>query len=208
MLTRILGSVLASALLLGCVSTPASSEPHERPATDERDPVPTEPAGPTVIVEADAPAPEPVDADLPDCPSEASMPVYCTDAGKLAGAWTMADMVHIPSDALVVFEAEGTSQDRPSLVVAQLGETLYLRHITCGACARTMGYGFSGRPSAMTEAQLLDLQVALGLPAELPPLTRLTTWANYCAGENGRAALTEIAQQGRGDTPAPGSARD
>lgn len=205
MLTRMLGPVLASALSIGCVSSPASSEPHERPSSNELEPA--EPTVPTVIVEPDAPAPERADAELPDCPSEPRMPVYCTDAGKLAGAWTMADMVHIPSDALVVFEAQGTSQERPSLLVAQLGETLYLRHDTCGACARIIGYGFSGQPSAMTEAQLRDLQASLGLPSELPAMTSLAAWTSYCAGDSGRAALTEIAQRGRGDTPAPGSVR-
>jgi hypothetical protein len=132
-------------------------------------------------------------SELPACPADAGADAYCTEDGKLAGRWVPVDTLKVPEDAELVFDAAHPDDEgQPSLSVAIHGETLYLRHVTCGSCRRVIGQGFSGAVARMTEDQRAAMQAKLGLAAELPVLADIEGWRAFASDERGAAALTEL----------------
>lgn len=136
---------------------------------------------------------------LPPCPEQARGESYCTEDGKLAGEWMPVDMLRVPEDAQVIFEAsEGPTAGgsrQPSLTIAVDGEMIYLRHVTCGACRRELGDGFRGQLSAMTAEQTQAMQAKLGLDASMPVLDTAEKWENFASDARGEPALKAIASK-------------
>lgn len=189
--------------LLACTTSNSKVDADEpKPNTtvsadsSDTDPAPTAP-DPNEIQASPSPA-----VDLPDCPTERgdALANYCTDDGKLAGSWVLVDTLQIPDDVVIIFNAEGPDQSKQtSLMIATHGEALYIRHVTCGACRRLLGQGFSGYPARMSEAQLRAMQTQLGLAEDTPLLDSAEAWARFCEDEAGKAALTKIAGKAEGD---------
>ena len=141
---------------------------------------------------------------LEDCPSEAGrdqLTNYCTDAGKLAGQWVPVDMLKVPADAEIVFhhKPEGV-KEAPELSVALVGQRLYIRQVTCGACRRVLGQGFAGHLAHLSEEQMRAVQAQLGLSEDMPLLNTPDQWRSFASDERGKGALTEIAGKTEGET--------
>lgn len=152
-------------------------------------------AAPVVVEE---PGPPPVaDAALPECPPDADADTYCTPSGELAGRWVMVDRLRVPASAETIFEAQHPEiTEQPSLRVAIDGDTLYIAHVTCGACRRVMGNGFSGDPAALDPEQRRAIQDKLGLGDDVAALDGVEAWRKWAAGADGQAALAELAKRG------------
>jgi len=194
---RSLPLVLALTLVpLACkVSTSDTSAPAKDGADDEAKPDADDADAGTA--KPDGPKPgRAADEDpggLPECPADAGDDSYCTDDGKLAGRWVMADMLRIPASAELIFEAKhAEAEGQPSLSVAIDGDELYIKQVTCGSCARVLGQGFRGALSSMSEAQIRAVEDRLGLPEGRDVLTSTAQWREYAASEAGTEALTEL----------------
>jgi hypothetical protein len=180
-------------------STVATNEPHEsnsRPnSTADVEPEPEPKPDPVEDPKPDRAEPTPV--DLPVCPAESEHPFYCDAHKQLVGSWMPVDHAKVPDDVEMIFEAEGGNTDQSRLWIGISGNTLYIRHVTCGACRRVMGLGFIGHLDHMTSDQQRAVQKQLGLPDSAPLLETTEAWAVYAKTEAGIAALTEIAKKAR-----------
>jgi hypothetical protein len=136
------------------------------------------------------------EAALPECPADAGPDMYCNADNQLVGQWMLVDLLHIPKGAKVIFDAHHVDVDRqPGLTLAIEGETLYIRHVTCGACRRILGDGFRGQPAQMSEKQLREMQTRLGLGVEMPLLDSTEAVERFASDERGQAKLGEISLQ-------------
>ena len=139
--------------------------------------------------------------DLPACPTEQGTNDYCTEDAKLAGSWVPVDTLDVPDTVTILFNAEGPDASRQtSLMIAVQGEQLFIRHVTCGACRRVLGQGFSGWLPHLSEVQLRELQTRLGLGTDTPLRDSAETWTSFCGDEQGKAALTQLASKTEGET--------
>lgn len=193
---RLASSVLLLLLPLACAVNVSEGGSGDQPGkVDEA----SKPNTPEVVAEPEAqgepPARAPT-AELPDCPADANVDdTYCTEDGKLAGRWVPVDTLHPPTSAEIVFEASQPDiQQQPSLTILLDGETIYVKHVTCGSCRRVLGQGFSGALAALSDEQLRALQTKLGLAVDSPLMDSPDAWRSYIGGKPGKAALTELSK--------------
>jgi hypothetical protein len=221
MIRRVLPALLVlCSVSIGCTGTTTtkadadapkpntSAAPKEDVGPDSSDTDPSEPEPDPNAPKVDrAPLPR---AELPDCPTEPGDAIasYCTDDGKLAGQWVPVDTLKVPDDVEVIFNAEGPDASKQtSLLIATLGEQLFIKQVTCGACRRVLGKGFAGHLSHMSEVQLRELQTELGLGTDMPTLDSAEKWASFASDERGKGALTQIASKSEGETATSGRGR-
>ncbi len=82
-----------------------------------------------------------------------------------------------PAGAQVIrVEPERATNPGRSLVVALEGDRLWFRLVSCGACRRIMGRAFVAELSKLSDAQLKDIQLRVGLPADVRPLHTPDAW--------------------------------
>lgn len=106
----------------------------------------------------------------------------CDPSGRVIGLWLPVDAAphELPASAMVLCD-----QQRPepipkrSLTIALEGDRLWIRYVSCGACARVMGHAFVGLLSQLDTEQLRFAQTRIGLPAE-PLLTTAAAWSAAC----------------------------
>lgn len=206
-MTRALPALLAlCSITIGCtVSTTKADADTPKPNTSaepEPDWSDTDPGEPEPDPNEQPPIARAPAEELPACPTEQgnALANYCTEDGKLAGTWVPVDLLKVPDDVVVIFNAEGPDTSKQtSLLIATRGDALYIKQVTCGACRRVLGRGFAGQLSHMSEAQLRELQTQLGLAQDLPLLEDAAKWTSFCADERGKAALTQIASKAEGE---------
>ena len=67
------------------------------------------------------------------------------------------------TDAQLLVSSEDRTGRGTARFVATRGGVLYVQQLTCSKCRRIIGWWFAGLVSAMTDAQLVELQGYLGL---------------------------------------------
>lgn len=179
------------------VTTALQHDPEPKPnaSGDARPSAPGPGAAPVEREPTRAP-PSVAEDQLLDCPAPGvtKRTIYCTESGKVAGGWVIVDSMQLPDDATIIFDVAGPDATRQTrLQIAVRGEELYITHVTCGACRRVLGRGFTAYLTHMREDQLRAMQTQLGLDAALPVLTDAAAWTTFCADERGKQALTRIA---------------
>lgn len=108
----------------------------------------------------------------------------CDASGRVAGVAMPADALHVDLSAgreLLVWRESTTLRGR-SLSVHALSGVLIVQDVTCGRCARVMGHAYVLRLASVRDADLAEVQRALGLA----PSPLLRTEAHW------RAALARL----------------
>lgn len=139
---------------------------------------------------------------LAECPAEAPEggANYCTEDGKLAAFSGPVDRVKVPESAEKLFYQEGTDTERKTyLAISAVGETLYIRHVTCENCRRVLGKGYTAHLDHMSEEQVKALQAELGLDAEMAALTTAAAWKDFASNERGMGTLVGLAAKAEGE---------
>ncbi len=103
--------------------------------------------------------------------------IHCDGSGTVAGFSAPVDTVTIPSQATVIHRQEGLPRGG-ALTVAVHGDLLWIRQVTCGICARIMGWGYVGYPNRLTSQQLAEIQKRVGA-SSANPLRNTADWLDH-----------------------------
>lgn len=106
----------------------------------------------------------------------------CDPSGRVIGLWLPVDAAphELPASAVVLCDQQRPeSIPQRSLAIRLEGDRLWIRYVSCGACARVMGHAFVGLLSQLDAEQLRFAQTRVGLPAE-PLLTSAEAWRAAC----------------------------
>jgi hypothetical protein len=98
-------------------------------------------------------------------------PVVCRGS-RVAGVFRPIDAGFAPLARELQRSAEAPGSGRPALRVTMEGDVILVSQVTCGECARIMGWSLLAKPSLLPDDVLAELQVHLGLPPL--PLLRTT----------------------------------
>ncbi len=106
----------------------------------------------------------------------------CGEDGVVAGVFHRNGTYGEEPDAPRIYQSPPSSGPLPgtSLTVRVRGRYLWIRRVTCGACAAIVGWGFAGDLAALSDSQLLFVQAAAGFP-EGPPLRTAADWEGATA---------------------------
>lgn len=111
------------------------------------------------------------------CPRPTSpAPAAAVASSVPAFRYDPADHMMAPPAGAEVLGFDGDLAYVSSSFVAVDGTRLLIRKVSCGRCRRVMGWSFTGEPARMTNDELKELQLRLGLDAAVAPLRSVAAW--------------------------------
>ena len=117
------------------------------------------------------------DADAGKLPAE-----LCDARGSVAAVIAMVDTVgDFPPASAEVIANRARSEFAPGeeLTIALEGERLFVRHVTCGACRRVLGFAVVADLNRLQDDGLRMVQARAGLAADAPLLPNANAWREY-----------------------------